>query len=547
MESSLSHWFTRTLAAAYHHPPVETPTAALEQCGIDPSPFPWLSNISPASYPLRGDRLEQWPDLEQRQRSAKRTHGQYFTPEVLVTHLLQTLAPLPTSGRILDPACGAGGFLVPLAGHLADVQPDTFLDRLYGYDIDPDALLICLGRLLSRFPHRGVPTLEQRDFLLSPPEDQFRLIIGNPPYRVNLPEATRTALAQRYTTTEGEKDLYTFFLEAGIGALTHDGDLVMLTSHTYLVNHQCQRIRDHLFRNHQARSLYFLPFRFFPMAPGVIPVITHVSSSRATEQALQIYDQYSLTNGWNSRHAVKPELLRSSTGLAQIRLSPDARQLFDQMQQEHQPLGNLARVGVGIQESVTRGRQISRFVRATKDSDADVPVLRGREIDQFKVQWGGNYLTYGPHLTYPGPEEIFREPKILYQNLRNESLPLRLVAALDTDGFFPKNSLSFIARPTPPFTLEFLVGLLNSPLVNAWFAGRYYSFHITVTQVRSIPIPTATEPLRHEIEHLVRQLKNTELETREGERLQSHLSELVIRCYFPGEPIARIRHVLGLG
>ncbi len=546
MESDVTTWFTRTLAAAFNTAQARTAAEALRRCGIDPHHFSWLPHVSSAVYPLSHDDGTSWPDLESRHRKDKRVHGQFFTPETMVSHLLQTIDPLPCSGEFLDPACGAGGFLVPIARHLSAHQQGNFLTRLYGYDIDADALLVCLGRLLSLFPSRGVPCLEQRDFLLAPPERTFRLIIGNPPYRVNLPEVVREALKRRYTTAEGEKDLYTFFLEAGASALAADGELIMLTSHTYLVNHQCKNIRAFLFERHQAHGLYFLPFRFFPTAPGVLPLITHIRKSRSGSTALQVFDGYDAKAGWQTRHEADATVLKSLTGLARLRLSSAAGTLLTAMQDGHATLGQIARVGVGIQESLSRGRQVSRFVHSSKQCASDVPVLRGREIEQFKICWEGKFISYGPHLTYAGPEEIFRGPKILYQNLRNESIPVRLVATLDDRGFFPKNSLSYIAQPKPPFSLEYLTGLLNSPLVNAWFAGRYYSFHITVTQVRSIPIPEATPALRSAVEEVVREIGSVTENAANMQKLRSRLSDLVIRCYFPEISADEVRRTLNL-
>ena len=110
-----------------------------------------------------------------------------------------------------------------------------------------------------------------------------------------------------------------------------------------------------------------------------------------------------------------------------------------------------------------------------------------------------------------------------------------MVAALDHKGFFPKNSLSYIANPQEPFSLEYLVGVLNSPLMNAWFASQFYSFHITVTQVRQIPIALATPELRARVSALASALALSNSGRSAEEKLLAELSRSVIECYFPEE------------
>ncbi|MBI3039964.1 hypothetical protein HYY75_13095 [bacterium] len=231
---------------------------------------------------------------------------------------------------------------------------------------------------------------------------------------------------------------------------------------------------------------------------------------------------------------VESLLFAEPTGLAKARLDKKTLSLFKNMEKVSQPLGKIANIGVGIQESLVRGERISRFVVGNAENSNHVPVLRGREISKFFIKWEGKYINYGPHLAYRGSPEVFQGEKILYQNIRNETLPTRLVAALDKKSFFPKNSLSIIWNPKPPFSLLYLLGLLNCRLVNSWFKCHYQSFHVTVTQVRTIPIPTGTPETRRILESLVEEILSQDpKELIFGELLDS-LERAVVSCYFPG-------------
>lgn len=450
-------------------------------------------------------------------------------------------------GAVLDPACGDGGFLVPLARARIACGREHPLDGIHGIDLDAEALLVALARLYACAPRGGVPTLERRDFLLDPPPGRFRLVLGNPPYRVNLPAEVRNELERRYETAEGEKDLYTFFIESGMRRLEAEGTLLMLTSHTWLVNHQCAKIRRFVFGEHSAERLFLLPTRFFPEAPGVIPVVAEIRNAFPGEGWVQVYDGYDGSGGWRSRRRAPAASFLQPTGLRTALADPGLKGLFDEMTGENPRLGAIARVGVGIQEALRREGRASKFVSATPGGPTSVPVLRGREIEPFRTRWEGLYLDYGPHLAYAGDPDLFRGEKILYQNLRHETLPVRLVAALDREGYFPKNSLSYITKPEPPFTLEYLTGLLNSPLVNGWFGGAYFSFHVTVTQVRSIPVPVADASRRASVEECARRLGRIPAGSPLPRELCNALAAAVAACYFPDKDPAEILERLPAG
>ncbi|HOT30009.1 MAG TPA: TaqI-like C-terminal specificity domain-containing protein [Candidatus Ozemobacteraceae bacterium] len=535
-----AEWFGRVRNGRCSGPPGEV----LRQAGAPGNLYPWIETLCDTEHPLKETPQGWVPDLEKRHRACRRGAGQYYTPESLVKRLLVETGLSGACGAALDPACGDGAFLVPLAELRLGRNGAGSLNELTGIDLDAEALLTCLARLIAVAPERGWPRLEQRDFLLDPPEGRFRLVLGNPPYRVNLPKTVCEKLAERYATTEGEKDLYTFFIEGGLNLLEPDGALLLLTSHGWLVNHQCAKIRTLAFAGHDVRRLFLLPTRFFPDAPGVIPVVTEIHRVLNEHASVRVYDAYDETEGWRIRRTAPAERFLEPTGLRKALADPVVEELFERMEAGNARLGEIAKIGVGIQESTRRGDRVSRFVSGSPTGATAVRVIRGREVEPFRIRWEGLFLDYGPHLTYAGDPEIFRGEKLVYQNLRHETLPVRLVAALDRDGFFPKNSLSYICRPKSPFSLEYIAGLLNSRLVNAWFAGRFFSFHVTVTQVRSIPIPEADERRRGAVEQIVRRLANLSPGDgiRESDAMQ--LSLAVAACYFPDkDPLQIVRQI----
>ena len=527
-------WFRQRLEKVAGFTLPETPGQILRQLDAPDRILHWADLVENGTFAAKMADEGESPDLESRKRHAKRKSGQFYTPESFAREIIDRAEPA-LCGKILDPACGDGSFLLA-AAEVGALSSDRILDRIFGYDVDNQALLVCLGRLLGQFWGLGWPHLFCANFLTASVENGFSLIVGNPPYKVNLNEELKEYLHQHYQTAEGEKDLYTFFIERSVGLLDDGGQLILLTSHTWMVNHQCRLIREFVFKN-RVKEIFLLPSRFFANAPGVLPIVLHLKKGVVKRNAqTYLHSGYSHGSGWKSRYVADQASLIENNGLRQAILPDHLKQVFKSVSEKYPTISQLCRVGVGIQESVKREGKVSKFVSDTCLGAAYRPVLKGRELAPMKINWEGKFIHYGPHLAYAGDETVFEGEKILYQNIRNEKLKIRLVAVLDRDKFYPKNSISFITAAEPGVSLAYVEALLNSVFVNAWFSGHYHSFHITVSQVKTIPIALPQPDLVRKIALLASRIKELEANCEDTKKEWQTLNRLVCEAYLgPGE------------
>lgn len=124
--------------------------------------------------------------------------GQFRTPRHIIDFMVDVMNPTKDD-KVLDPACGTGGFLVATYNHILEqhdgrddpnkteqpLTPDErkkLMNNLEGYDIDPSMVRIAqVNMYLHQFKN---PQIFQYDSLTSEERwnDKFDVILANPPF-----------------------------------------------------------------------------------------------------------------------------------------------------------------------------------------------------------------------------------------------------------------------------------------------------------------------------------------------------------------------------
>jgi type I restriction enzyme M protein len=130
--------------------------------------------------------------------SAQGDAGQFRTPRHIIDFMVDVMNPTKDD-KVLDPACGTGGFLVATYNHILEqhdgkddlnqiekpLTPDErkkLMSNLEGYEIDPSMVRIAqVNMYLHQFKN---PRIFQYDSLTSEDRwnDRFDVILANPPF-----------------------------------------------------------------------------------------------------------------------------------------------------------------------------------------------------------------------------------------------------------------------------------------------------------------------------------------------------------------------------
>ncbi|HVR07819.1 MAG TPA: N-6 DNA methylase, partial [Thermoanaerobaculia bacterium] len=204
--------------------------------------------------------------------------GIYYTPPALTTRLIARATEAGVEWdrcRVLDPACGGGAFLAPVAQRILDELPgcnprvlvENIAARLRGYEIDPfgawlsqvslDAVLLpaCrAARCAAPMLVTVCDSLERR-----PPDERFDLVIGNPPYgRVRLDPIRR----QRFKRSlYGHANVYGLFTDLAVQFVKPGGVVAFVTPTSFLAGEYFKNLRLLLGASAPPRNIDFVDVR----------------------------------------------------------------------------------------------------------------------------------------------------------------------------------------------------------------------------------------------------------------------------------------------
>ena len=127
--------------------------------------------------------------LQKNAEDLKSGAGQYFTPRPLIRAMVQVMRPAP-GDRVIDPACGTGGFLIAAhqamrEGRILDPGLRQQLeDAIHGVEIVDNTARICVMNLLLHgigHPEDDSP-INVADALGATPSTTYSMVLTNPPF-----------------------------------------------------------------------------------------------------------------------------------------------------------------------------------------------------------------------------------------------------------------------------------------------------------------------------------------------------------------------------
>ncbi len=428
--------------------------------------------------------------------------------------------------RVLDPACGSGSFLIEafdmLDQYLARERGQTGGERddthdyarrmeiltknIFGVDKDEQAVEVAQLNLLLKALHvrDRLPKLEnirQGDSLISGTDEElakyfgakwkeknpfnwqhefpkvmadggFDVIVGNPPYvqmsmDANLREIFGRYLIDRFGSSMGRLNTFGFFIHLGIELLRPGGRLGFIVPNTVLTMPYYRELREFMLSLCRIESIG--TFDEGPFAEAVIEnvvlVLQRENDAKARQDNNVLIRKISGTDiaGTIVGEVLQRDYDHSNQHVFSVRVDKGSKNLHEKIIVHADSLENLANINQAI--ALKGDRSASLFNRARgKDYK---PVLDGRDIGRYSIEWPGIYLKYDIRRIHSCKrEDIFLAiEKLLFRRV-GESI----VATYDNNQFYALNTLVVVTPKTPNLNLKFVLGIMNSRMMNFYFS-----------------------------------------------------------------------------
>ena len=236
-------------------------------------------------------------------------YGEFYTPRAL-TELMTELVNPQLGEKVLDPACGTGGFLTCAINHLRSQGIDQVKDletlekTMKGMEFKPLPFMLAVTNL---FLHEiEVPNIEytdslNREYTSITEADRVDVILANPPFGASVTDGVQDNFPMSYRTTESA-DLFLLLMvrylrdrgRAAIvlpdGSLTGDGVKA--------------RIRQHLLESCNLHTIVRLPNSVFQPYASVATNLLFFTKGKRTEDIW--YWEHRLPAGVKAYSKTKP-------------------------------------------------------------------------------------------------------------------------------------------------------------------------------------------------------------------------------------------------
>lgn len=219
--------------------------------------------------------------------------GQFFTPEPVIDFCVEMMQPKPNE-KIIDPACGSGGFLMSALKYLqknyTDIDTKSIVsENIFGADINKSIARIAKMKLLLEVNGKTnilcTNTLEDLDGLkLSLSNSKgFDLVLANPPFgaKITNPSTlTKFDLGHKWTNHDKEyhktKSVYPnqnaeiLFIERCLQLLNEGGRMAIVLPNGNFENPSLEYLRYYIKLKTKILAIVNLPQEtFIPFGTGV--------------------------------------------------------------------------------------------------------------------------------------------------------------------------------------------------------------------------------------------------------------------------------------
>lgn len=438
-----------------------------------------------------------------RTEGSKNINGSYYTPDE-ITRVLCNDVSIKRNQKALDPCCGSGAFLLSIYSD----NPEN----LYGFDIDPIAVMLAKCNLLLKYSdHEFRPNIFSFDYLkpcdLYSNNKTFKLmkfdyIVTNPPWggmqKIVCPEIT-----------SGET--FSYFFVHSFNQLKDRGTICFLFPEA-IANVKVHRdIRQFILFNTNVCKINVIERCFTGVLTKHIAITCEKSKNR-NEDVVVVNN--------NVENHISLSQFRESTDYAFTFMSKSHQNIIDKIQQAGKFYLDNSDWALGI---VTGN---NKELLHDTPSDGEEPIYTGKEVAAYTLKRAKYYIKYDRKLFQQVAKDIYyrAEEKLVYKFISK-----RLVFSYDDQKSLLLNSANILIPQITHMSIKTVLAFLNSYVLQFYYTKKFDVLKVLKSNLMQLPFPEITCKQNKIIENYVDQLLNkTDLDCCLREELENMIFKLYL-------------------
>jgi len=528
----------------------------------------------------------------------RRKQGIYYTPTYIVDYIVRnTLGEVLKHNKeidkikVLDPACGSGSFLIKTFDVISEfykekigeekfnlqVKNSILTNNLYGVDLDSKAVEIAQLNLFLKIGEKGeLPKLREnikngnsliddkkfsdkyfkweQEFEDIMKEGGFDIVIGNPPY-IDYREIDGMDFIKENYYSAKVKDKFNIlilFIEKGLKILKKGGLLGFIVSNQFLCSDFGLKIREYILKNTKIRQIIDVSMVKVFRDASTYPIIIILEKSRPDGNIVKtskVKNENDIIFKNVKFDEISQDVYNNFDGkLFLLGLNKNSLSIINKMKENSTSLK-------GLCEEITWGTSATGYGKKKIEQkeylslpkpkqEKYLKIIQTADIQRYRIDWQKEFI----------PKEIYSENKLKLfekEKIVIGRLNKFLKATLDTEKHvLGKATLIICKSSVQP---KFLLGILNSKLIDYYFKLLFISTHMSQGYIRydipyleKLPIKIPSETQQKPLIELVNKImplnqrlneigdkKTSEREKIEEEvkRMEKEIDELVYEIY----------------
>ena len=305
----------------------------------------------------------------------------------------------------------------------------------------------------------------------------FDVVIGNPPYLVikggryntgDYPSEAIVYIRNNYQTGQQQINTYTLFFELSKNITTQNGLTTLIVPNTFLANEYSVALRNFILSHFGVLEIYNAGSVFEDAGVETVVIVLDKRNLQVDTKIIYNSNEYLINLIENSTFTQDKKFL--------ILITPEIVDIIKKIN-PNPSLGNYAKTWRGL----TTGND-KKYISKEKTELEHKPLVTGSDVSRYGNLLNQKYVLYLPdELDRARDERIF----LLKEKLISKFVGDRLCFTIDNNQHYALNSTCVTELLSTDLEIKFLLGLLNSKLLNYYFSNVFTDYRDSFPLIKS--------------------------------------------------------------